>query len=480
MNSDYNRDSWANRTRKSRCRTIGAVAAQIVQHADQLLAACRSDQRTDDVQTITAELLPLCGALKFIGKRGPKILADRQHGFWGRAMWMWGVRSKVRRDPFGTVLILGTWNYKLLLTGSQAAQALAAGNRVLLKPAVGSELATQVMIQAFHEAGVPPEQLQQIDSSTESAIAAMDAGVDLIVLTGSAGTGRAVLKKAADSLTPTIMELSGCDAVVVSNDADLDRTADSIDFALTLNGGATCIGPRRLIAEPATANELMKKLEAKLSARSHETVHEVARASTADTLSAAIQSGAVDCLGHFEEAVLRDQGLLKPVLLDNVQPQNPIAAADIFAPVASMIRVEQIEESVRLVNQCPYRLAASIFASDKTAKRLASQFNVGSISINDLVVPTADPRLPFGGRGDSGFGVTRGAEGLLAMTSPTVVSTRRGNFVPHLHPELASDPQTLIGALQLLYADSFSKRFGGVKHLITSLRKSPADEENHS
>jgi acyl-CoA reductase-like NAD-dependent aldehyde dehydrogenase len=371
-------DNWERLSTRKRCGIVASVAATIAASADELVRLCASDQRTDAVETIAAELLPLCSALRFIGRRGAKILQSQRYGVIGRPAWLWGVGSTVRRDPYGRVLILGTWNYPLLLSGAQAAQALAAGNRVLLKPAIGSEAVTERMVQAFHEAGIPESYLGQLDSSTESAVAAIDAGVDLIVLTGAASTGRRVLERAAQTLTPTIMELSGCDAVVVMPGADLGRAVDAIDFGLNFNSGATCISPRRLIVEDSMAESLCDRLSVRLRAAPAVTVHTAARQGAAETIERAIGQGAVDRLGQFDADQLRMSGYLKPLVLDQVKPDHAIASADIFAPVTSIIRVDRITDAVEIVNECPFRLAASGFGPADQASVVAAQLRGGS------------------------------------------------------------------------------------------------------
>lgn len=412
----------------------------------------------------------MCSALRRIGRQGPKILRDRRCGVIGRPAWLWGVRSVVRRVARGRVLILGTWNYPLLLMGVQAAQALAAGNRVQIKPAPGCEAATAEMVACFHRAGVPSSQLLQLDSGTEAAVEAIRQGVELIVLTGAASTGRKVLAAAAESLTPTIMELSGCDAVVITPSADIKRAVESIHFGLNFNSGATCIGPRRLIVCDRQAGPLIESLRESLSSAASVTIHPAAREGVARTVQAAIDQGATDILSHFEPRSLCADGALRPVLLDDVGRDNPIASADLFAPVISVIRVDDIEEAVEIVNACPYRLAASVFGDRRDARHLAERLDVGSIAINDLLVPTADPRLPFGGRGDSGFGVTRGDEGLLSMSVARVISERRGKIMPHLRPRKPDDAQTLIGALQLLHAGSIGDRWRGLRRMVGAVK----------
>jgi aldehyde dehydrogenase (NAD+) len=268
------------------------------------------------------------------------------------------------------------------------------------------------------------------------------------------------------------MELSGCDAVVVMPGADLRRAVDAIDFGLNFNSGATCISPRRLIVEDSMAESLYDRLSVRLRSAPAVTVHTAARQGAAETIERAIDQGAVDRLDQFDADQLRKSGYLKPLVLDQVKPDHAIASADIFAPVTSIIRVDRITDAVEIVNECPFRLAASVFGPTDQASALAAQLRVGSVAVNDMLVPTADPRLPFGGRGESGFGVTRGAEGLLQMTVPRVISRRRGRFAPHLKPRRTSDAQALSGALQLLHAGSVGRRIQGLGQLLTAIRSS--------
>ncbi|MBB3209450.1 aldehyde dehydrogenase (NAD+) [Rhodopirellula rubra] len=485
--------SWAMRSSAERCRIVGKVRHEIAHCADLLVSEARNDQRRDEIETVASELIPLCDALGWIARRGPRVLRKRSVGLSRRPIWMWGVRSIVQRVPLGRVLILGTWNYPLFLSGVQAAQALAAGNSVLLKPAPGSERVTSAMVDAFHRAGIPKDALQLLDSSTDSAISAIDAGVDLIVLTGSAATGKRVLRQAADHLTPAIMELSGVDAALILDDADQERVVSAIRFGLLFNSGATCIGPRRAIYLHATtaANEpdgsightiptnprklaqppWIDRLVETLRAADPVIVHPAARNTVADVIESAIELGAVDRIGKFNADEVRQTGSMSPVVMANVPEGHAVLQSDMFAPVLSLMPVDSVDDAITVINTCPYRLAASVFGPTAIARHVASQLSVGSVVVNDLVAPTADPRLPFGGRGDSGFGVTRGPEGLLAMTTPRVISTRRGRIAPHLSARNDSDAELLTGVLQLNHSRGFRDRFEALRRLTTAARR---------
>ncbi|WP_182866972.1 aldehyde dehydrogenase family protein [Rhodopirellula sp. JC639] len=462
---------WDQLSSKQRCRIVGSIAGALCDRSDELIQACASPQRTDPVETITSELLPLCAALKFLGKRGAKILAPRRLGMSNRPAWLLGVHSVVRRVPLGTVLVLGTWNYPLLLPGVQLAQAIAAGNRVRLKPAVGAERASQILVECFHAGGVPEDQLVLLDSDTSAAVHAISEGVDLIVLTGAAETGRKVLESAAPMLSASIMELSGCDAVIVLPGADEQRLIAALRFGLSFNASATCIGPRRLMVQSADHDTAVERLKPVLADMPPAIVHPAARQGVADLVAQALAAGAVDCLGRYDHTQLREQGVMSPLLLDHVTADHAIASADVFAPVLSVIRVDDIDHAVHLVNECPYRLAASVFGPASEATRVAERLNVGTVTVNDLIAPTADPRLPFGGRGQSGFGVTRGPEGLLAMTAAKVISRRRGPVAPHLRPRAESDQEMLHGALHAMHGGGVRKRLAGLRRIVRSVKK---------
>ena len=437
--------------------------------AEGLIDEARTPLRLDH-ETVSAELIPLADGIAWLCKHAPGILADRQLGVRGRPVWLWGVDSTIRRRPLGDVLILGTWNYPLLLAGIQTAQALAAGNRVLIKPAAGTESLVRRWVEAFFAGGVPRDQIAVLDSSTDAATGAIDAGVDLIVLTGSAATGRAVARRAAETLTPCILELSGCDAVIAMPGADNDRLAAALHFGLRFNSGATCIGPRRLISvdQPCGAIE---PLLARLQTADPLAIHPAALGNAVDLIESAIDAGAVDLVGLFDADAVRRSQRMSPVVLTGVPADHPVASADVFAPIMTVLPPMSIDEAVTAVNDCPYRLAASVFGPRAAAAALAQRLDVGSVAVNDMIAPTADPRVPFGGRGASGYGVTRGREGLLAMTAVQTMSVRRGGWLPHLDPAGAGDASLLTAVLQLSHRRGGDSAVRRLRRLASAVRR---------
>lgn len=419
---------WASQSVRRRLKVVACARPLLAERGTEIAGAvtAANPAREETAETLSAEVLPLADACAFLGRRAERLLAPKRHGRRGRPWWLMGVSSRVVREPFGVVLIIGPSNYPFMLPGVQTLQALAAGNAVLLKPGRGGTAAASVLSALLRDAGLPVGLLTVLEESPRAATAAIDRGVDHIVLTGSADTGRAVMRQAAEHLTPVTMELSGCDAVFVLADADLDMAADAIAFGMRLNRSETCIAPRRVLA--------------------HHTIY--------DALLARLND-------RFDLIEPRPRMMTDGTLLNE----------DVFEPVVSVVAVSDEDEALRRADESPYALGASVFGGADAAMRLARRIDTGVVTINDLIVPTADPRLPFGGRHRSGFGVTRGEEGLLAMTQTKAISTRSGTFRPHYTPTTASDRDLFETSLRASHGRGWARRLTAWSRLITQLAR---------
>ena len=352
---------WALTPLRERLRIICDLRHLIAENADALadVAAAVSDRPR--AEKLVSEVLPLADACRWLEKNAARILAPRRAGKRGRPFWMQGVSFEVQRQPFGVVLVIGPRNYPLFLPAVHSLHALVAGNVVLLKPAPGTRAVALTFARLAIEAGLDPALLTILPDSVEAARNALAEGVGKVIFTGSSENGREVLATLAETNTPSVMELSGEDAVLVLADADLDLVARALRFGTRLNGGETCIAPRRLIVVESIADALHAR-----------------------------------------------------------------------APLLPIERVRDEAAAMQRANAADFALGASVFSRDvANARALATQIKTGFVLINDLIVPTADPRMPFGGVKASGFGTTRGDEGLLEMTFPHVVAIRRGRSHPH-------------------------------------------------
>jgi acyl-CoA reductase-like NAD-dependent aldehyde dehydrogenase len=469
---------WSQLTVRARSKAIGQFASRIVEERHELHRLLELPMRSDYRETVTSELLPLADAARWLSRHASRVLATRYLDGGGSPWWLGRLRSVVHRVPYGLVLILGTWNYPIFLTGVQLIHALVAGNAVAIKPAPHCEAVTRHMVDLLVECGVPESLIVLLDSSIDAGKTAMQLGVDHAVITGSSQSGRAILNQAIPSITPATLELSGNDALYVLPGADLHRVCDLLRFGMRLNGGATCMAPRRVFI-PHNASEVFYRL---LAERLSDPAQRAWRAPIAaatyqrlwDGVRDALNRGARIFSGEPEQPIPSSGPRSEWVstghlVLTDVQTEMKLYREEIFAPLVMILPVQNWSDALQADSQCPYALTASIFGPLEDALRLVPFISAGTVTINDLIVPTADPRLPFGGRGESGFGVTRGSEGLLAMTTPKVVSTRLGSWLPHTALPTAGDEQLLDGVLQWSHGKGWSRRLGGLRQIVQAI-----------
>jgi len=356
-----------------------------------------------------------------------------------------------------------------LLPAVQVIHALVAGNAVLLKPGVGGSGAARALGELIVRAGFDSQLVALLPETSAAARAAISARPDKVLFTGSAATGESVLAQLAPHLIPATMELSGCDAVVIRADADLDLAVKALVFGLTLNGGATCMSPKRVFVHRSLATELEGRLaNAFRSARpgGQTLLPEALVEKLRPLLDEALADGA-----HFIAGEIRHpDAMVAPFILAGVSPVSRLLREDIFVPLLSIVTVVDDHEAVMRANDCPCALTASIFSRDEsTARSLASQIHGGVVTINDLILPTADARLPFGGRRRSGFGVTRGAEGLLELTTPKVVTVSRGKFRPAFEPTQPGDEKMFQAYLRFTHFHGLKARWTALVSLIRTI-----------
>jgi acyl-CoA reductase-like NAD-dependent aldehyde dehydrogenase len=460
--------AWAATPLHRRLSLLRRVRRLIAEHALALAAAATTGSTRPLSEALAAQVLPLADAVKFLEREAGYLLAPRRVGRDGRPGWLLGATSEVQREPLGVVLIIAPSNYSLLLPGVPLLQALAAGNAVLLKPGQNGTAAARALIGLLQSAGLDARLVGLLPESVETAQAALDQPVAKVFFTGSFATGARVLAQLAPRAIPAVVELSGSDAVIVRADADLDLVVNALLFGLRLNDSATCIAPRRVFVARRIAEQLEARLEA--AARSANLRPGAISPATAQRLAALVAEAIRDGAHLLSGSVDPHGNISWSVILAGAKPAMRLLREDFFAPVLSLVTVEDDLEAAQAAAECPYALGTTIFSRDLDAARgLAASLPVGVVVLNDLIVPTADPRLPFGGRKQSGFGVTRGPEGLLEMTAPKVVITRRGQARPHFAPPQPGDQDLFKAYIQTAHGGGVLIRLGAAWRLTKAL-----------
>ena len=497
--------SWSRQAVRDRLRPVRELRHLLVERADDLLAAVEADVGRPPAEVLATDLLPTAAALKFLEQEAARLLTPLRIPGRLRPTWLFGCRDTVYRRPWGVVGVIGTWNYPVFLNVVQLAQALTAGNAVLWKPSEHAAKTAAVTADLFRAAGFPPDLLVTLPATREAGPLVAEAAVDHVVFTGSDAVGRKLAARLGERLVPSTLELSGCDAMFVLEDADVELAAKAAWFGLTLNGGQTCIAVRRVFvhrsrftafadalrplaagAEPMPlmtpgqaeqAERLVKDAEgrgAKLLPSPLEgeggSRSEPGEGNKAEDIPSPVTPASRVC-----HPLPQGERAMKPTLLLDLSPDVALCREAAFAPIAGVIPFDTVDEAVSLATDCPFGLAASVFTADPAAaEAIAARIPAGHVTVNDVLAPTAHPATPFGGRGASGWGVTQGAEGLLAMTTPQAVTVRKGRFRPHLDEAVSPDLATadiLRGLLRATHGRGWRAWLGGVSQLVRGVRR---------
>jgi acyl-CoA reductase-like NAD-dependent aldehyde dehydrogenase len=457
---------WAQTPVSSRLSLVKKLRLLIAQNAGSLAHASASMRARPTSEALAAEVIPLAEACRYLEKSARKLLAPQSLGSKGLPLWLMHVRAQIHHQPLGVILIIGPGNYPLLLAGIQALQALVAGNAVVLKPGTGGTPCALALASLVTQAGFPPNLLTVIPESVQAGQEAIAALPDKVIFTGSSDTGSKILAALAPHAIPSIMELSGEDPVIVRHDANLQLTAKAIAFGLTINDGATCLAPRRLLAHESIHDPLLEALIAQLQSRDPIHLSPQASARLHQAIQPLIAQGAQLLFGTLNP----DSASQGPFILACQPSQSTAAFAQAFAPLLLAFQVTSDDHAVALANASPYHLGASIFSADTAkAQAIAQSLQSGSVTINDLIVPTADARVPFGGLGKAGFGSTRGPQGLLDLTCPKVVTVTKGAFRPAYDKPHPQDNQLLETYLTFSHASSGLARLKALATLFKLL-----------
>jgi aldehyde dehydrogenase (NAD+) len=398
----------------------------------ELCEAVRADTGKDRFECLTGDITPLLAACRWTERNARRVLASRTLG--SPPFWMRGARIRVMREPLGRVAIISTWNYPLQIMGIQLVQALAAGNTVVVKPSERSPRSQELLLDLARRSGLPEGTLTWTGADrSEGARLLAGERFDHVVFTGSTEVGKRIASNLATSLTPCTLELSGRDSAFVLSDADPAAAAESIWGAVSLNAGQSCIAPRRVLVHDKVYDRFCARLSAfARQAKPRTMIDHAAAERCVSLVREAIEAGGRDAAGS---ELAHDQGLmqspagsmLRPTAVLDCPWQAELVDGRHFGPVLAVVRVANIDEALEVHRRCDQHLATSVFtAKPRRVSKLAPLLGSTSVTINDCIMPTAHPEASIGGSGESGMGLSRGEQGLLAMTRPVFVSIGPG------------------------------------------------------
>jgi acyl-CoA reductase-like NAD-dependent aldehyde dehydrogenase len=475
--------AWAATSFGERRAVLRDVLEHVVAHQHDICRLAVLESGKTMVDATMGEIFPVCEKLRFTIQHGERALTTRRR----RSGFLLHKSARVEYHPLGVVGVICPWNFPFHNLFCPVIPALFAGNAVVAKPSEWSSWSAADFAAIWRDAlvrrGHSADLVQIVTGDGETGGHLVGAGVDKVFFTGSPETGRKVMSKAAETLTPVVLELGGKDPMIVCDDANLRQAADAAMLGVFTAAGQMCVGVERVYVFDRVHDAFVARMRERIAGLRQglplgpELVD--IGATTMPAQLDKIQALVDDALSKGAKALVgghrrKDQAgqFFEPTLLVDVDHSMRIAREECFGPVLTVIRVADEAELMRLVNATPYGLGASVFSRDqRRANRIASAIRSGMAVVNDYGLAYMVQSLPFGGVGLSGFGRINGPEGLRACCYEHAVVDDRialGQSVA-VHPIRPATLPLIQDAVRLLYGAGVRDRTRALRELVQQL-----------
>jgi acyl-CoA reductase-like NAD-dependent aldehyde dehydrogenase len=453
---------WAALGFDGRGRVLRRCQKWVTDNSDRICETIVSETGKAWEDALLAEVGYAAASFGFWAKHAEEYLADERVR--SGSPFVKGRKLVVRHVPLGVVGVIGPWNYPLTNSFGDCIPALAAGNAVVLKPSEVTPLTSMLMGEMLRECGLPADVYQVAPGYGETGAALIDE-VDFLMFTGSTATGKKVLERAARTLTPVGLELGGKDPMLVCADADIERAANAAVHYSMQNAGQTCISVERVYVEEPIYRDFVDLV----SAKARELRQDVPTGPGSTDVGAVIHPPQADIIErHVTDAVergarvlvgggRRDEGgshFYEPTVLVDVDHTMDCMREETFGPTLPIMKVSDADEAVRLANDSPYGLQASVWTKDVAkGERLARRIDAGAVTVNDAQLNYLALELPMGGWKESGLGTRHGADGIRKYTKKQALLITR--LAPkkdmHMLPYSAKRTKLIARMLRLVY-----------------------------
>jgi len=419
---------WGTASFQERSRVLSQLRDLILERAPQLAETVSSGMGKPLVEALTFDIAMVVEHLDDYIARAGEYLAEQPVALAeGSSRHK---RALVRSTPRGVVAVISPWNFPFELAMTPAVAALAAGNAVVLKPTSAVPLVGEAIERLFNDAFKDWPGLAQVvhGPGKLGTVLATAEGVDFVVFTGSSSVGRRLQADLAPLLRPALLELGGCDPMLVCADANVERAANAAVYGRFCNNGQVCAAVKRVYVHAAVARDFIEKVVARTRALKLGHFNDPASdlgplandrgiGTLRTLLHDALDRGAKLELGGFP--AIQAGFYWPPTVLSNVDHSMRIMKEEAFGPILPIQIVMDDEEAIELANDNAFGLDAYVFSRDlQRASRIADRLQAGSVDINEVIVNYVIRDLPFGGIKQSGINRYHGPAGLRLFTEP--------------------------------------------------------------
>lgn len=425
-----------------RLELISRLKAQILDQSERIISEIQKETKKTRTDALMSEIFPALDHLAYLEKFAAKSLADEKVY---TSIALMGKKSKIYYEPLGTVLVISPWNYPFYQAIVPCTASFVTGNATLYKPSEHTPLKGLVE-ELLQSAGFQEDWVQVIYGDGAVGAQLMEMPPQKVFFTGSVATGKKIMEKAAQTLTPVELELGGKDPMLVFEDADIGRAAAGALWGGLTNAGQSCTSVERLYIQDSIYEKFKDALcrmvislkqgvdsdgDSDLGGMTTPMQAEVIQRHLKDALA----KGANQLTGNEWTG---DPDWIPAILLENVTDDMLIAQEETFGPVIPLMRFKTEEEAIQKANDSEYGLSASVWTADKArADRVTRALETGNVSVNNVMLSEGNHALPFGGVKNSGIGRFKGEMGLRGFCNVKSVlidsnsSKREVNWYPY-------------------------------------------------
>ncbi|MBW7475841.1 aldehyde dehydrogenase [Paenibacillus oenotherae] len=416
--------SGSTRSVDYRLKQLELLKAAIKQHEALLIEAMHKDLRKSEFEAYATEIGFVYESIRYISKHLKK---------WAKVKLVrtplvhWGSKSYIYPEPYGSVLVIGPYNYPFMIVMEPLIGAIAAGNCAVVKP---SEFTPHISaaITAILRANFKEHYIAVVEGGREATSALIHTPFDYIFFTGSIGVGRIVMEAAAKNLVPVTLELGGKSPCIVDRDSDIELAAHRIIWGKFLNAGQTCVAPDYILVHKDIKESLVARMKDKITAF------------YGDNPQNSADFGRIVNERHWERLVglldldkiaaggdsQRDDLYIAPTIMDDVTWDDKVMEEEIFGPILPVLAYDNLDAAIQRINGRSKPLALYVFTTNKdTEQQVLERVSFGGGCVNDTMIHLTSPHLPFGGVGASGTGSYHGRKSFETFSHMKSVLKKR-------------------------------------------------------